>query len=379
MGEARQRKDLRVVHLTTVHHPRDPRIFHKQLATLRDAGYDVHFVVPHERSETVEDLSMVALPQVEGRYQRVTLQGPAYRAARKLHADLYHIHDPELIPLAYLLQRATGARIIYDMHENYRWHGPVEGRLLRTLERWCFTWVDHVVLAEASYRAVVAARNVSATVIANYVKPFEADEPARSKTQDGIMRLLYTGVVAESRGLFHMIDLVDRLAQEDGTATLDLVGVCNLAAQRRRAERRIRALGLEPHVNRVGWDRYVPAAAMEPYYRRAHVGLALFEPHRNHMQSLLTKFYEYLHYGLPILCSDFSLWRRFIERHGCGAVVPTGDLDAAVDVLRRWQSDPDAYRALSEAAREASTQYRWASEGKRLVRCYDALLDVAAH
>ena len=40
-----------------------------------------------------------------------------YRIARRQQADLYVIHDSELLPWARLL-RWTGNRVIYDMHEN---------------------------------------------------------------------------------------------------------------------------------------------------------------------------------------------------------------------------------------------------------------------
>jgi glycosyltransferase involved in cell wall biosynthesis len=114
---------------------------------------------------------------------------------------------------------------------------------------------------------------------------------------------------------------------------------------------------------------------MPPHYRRADVGLALCEPHPNHVGSLLTKFYEYLHYGLPLICSDFPLWRRFVEEHECGAVVPPGDPEAVLNVLDRWQAHPDRYRQCAENARAAAPQYRWAPMEERLVNRYRCLLD----
>jgi glycosyltransferase involved in cell wall biosynthesis len=107
---------------------------------------------------------------------------------------------------------------------------------------------------------------------------------------------------------------------------------------------------------------------------RAHVGLALFRDNPNAAGVILTKFYEYLHYGLPILCSDFPLWRRFVERHDCGAVVPPGDAEAAFDVLARWAADPARYRTLSANARAAASRYRWAPMGERLAELYRNLL-----
>jgi glycosyltransferase involved in cell wall biosynthesis len=104
------------------------------------------------------------------------------------------------------------------------------------------------------------------------------------------------------------------------------------------------------------------------------VGLALFERHPNHVGSIPTKFYEYLHYGLPLICSDFPLWRRFVERHECGAVVPPGDPRAVLDVLDTWQAHPERYRRCADNARAAASQYRWAEMGERLVNRYRVLL-----
>jgi glycosyltransferase involved in cell wall biosynthesis len=130
-------------------------------------------------------------------------------------------------------------------------------------------------------------------------------------------------------------------------------------------------------VRRVGWDQYVVWDKMIPYFQTAKVGLVLGADHPNQIQKIPTKFYEYLHFGLPILCSDFPVWRRFIEQHHCGAVVPPGDAEAAVQVLKRWQSHPEEYRALSAAARRAAQEYRWETEGQKLLQVYDTLLTSA--
>ncbi len=373
-----QRACLRVVHLTTAHQSGDPRIFHKQLKTLSEAGYQAHLIAPHPRAETVSGIPIHALPQIGGRYRRVILQRQAYSLARHLDAECYHIHDPELIPLAYLLKQAAGARVVYDMHEDYRWHGSIEGRLIRKMEQWCFRWADHVVLAEPSYAPVLRESDVKHTIIRNYARFYDDGGACRSarSAMRPLVRLLYTGVVSEARGVLHMIDLISRCHVEGLHGALDIVGICNYPDQRARVEKRIKQQNLAHRIRRVGWDMYVPTDSMTPYYQAADVGLALFKPKPNYVHSLPTKFFEYLHFGLPILCSDFPLWRQFIERHSCGAVVPPGDSDAAVAVLRHWCNQPDQYSKVVSAARVASTHYQWDDMGERLVQLYDGLLGV---
>jgi glycosyltransferase involved in cell wall biosynthesis len=372
MTPASRRTPPRVAHLSVVHHVQDPRIARREGPALRDAGFEVHQVMPHDRDETRRGIRVHALAPAEGRCRRVIRWGTLFEKARALDADLYHFHDPELIPVAYLLKRWTGAPVIYDMHENYRAGRGLEGRLLRLLERFCFRWVDHVVISDASYAQVTEPSRAPTTLVANYFKP--PDPPVSAEKDDAPLRLVYTGVLAGTRGLFAMLDLADRIKQAGRDWRLDVAGVCYRDEDRRRAEQQMRRRELGAVVERTAWDRFVPWRALMQRTARAHVGLALFHDNPNAAGAILTKFYEYLHYGLPILCSDFPLWRRFVERHDCGAVVPPGDAGAAFAVLDRWAEDPARYRRLSENARAAASQYQWPGMARRLVRLYDQLL-----
>jgi glycosyltransferase involved in cell wall biosynthesis len=188
-------------------------------------------------------------------------------------------------------------------------------------------------------------------------------------------RLLYTGTLSASRGLRTMVKLAARIRRAGRPETIDLVGICRYEKQRAWAKARIQEEDLNSILSRVGWDTYVPPSTMPPYYRRADVGLALFEPHPNHRGSIPTKFYEYLHYGLPLICSDIPRWRRFVERHACGAVVPPGEPAAVLDVLDEWRAHPERYRERAERARAAASRYRWKPVGQRLATLYRQVLN----
>lgn len=249
------------------------------------------------------------------------------------------------------------------------------GRVLRVLERWCFSWVDHVILAEEMYQSIVDGETPY-TFVGNYYKPYEHDPtPTSPECSSPPWNLLYTGSVAGHRGLFTMLKCAAHIKENDRADEITLVGVCRRINERQRADDIIRAEALHGIVRRVGWTDYVPSPEMGPYYRKADVGLALFEPTPNHAKSLLTKFFEYLYYGLPIICTDIPLWRSFIESHDCGEVVDAGDVDSVFEVLDRWARRPEMYKARARAAKEAASEYRWTPMGDQLVDVYDQVLE----
>ena len=106
--------------LTSVHPPFDVRIFHKEAKSLVKAGYDVTLIAQHDKEEIVDGVKIVNLHKPRNRIERMTKTvWSAYRKAVQVDADIYHFHDPELMPIALRL-RKRGKRVIYDIHEDTR-------------------------------------------------------------------------------------------------------------------------------------------------------------------------------------------------------------------------------------------------------------------
>ena len=150
-----------VVHLTTVHEPFDSRIFHRECKALAKAGYDVALLAPGRTDSIVDGIQVGSLPRSNHRVLRMSLGvGRTLIKALGRRADLYHFHDPELIP-AGLLLRLLGKRVIYDIHEDNRTALEEREYLpspLRTLTARLFAWAEesssrhfHLVLAERYY------------------------------------------------------------------------------------------------------------------------------------------------------------------------------------------------------------------------------------
>jgi hypothetical protein len=104
--------------LTSVHPPTDTRIYFKQIQALQEAGHQVVLVA--RSGANTDRVEHIKLPVPTNRLARIGTLLQVARAAVQLRCDAYHLHDPELLLLAPLLKKATGAHIVFDVHENIR-------------------------------------------------------------------------------------------------------------------------------------------------------------------------------------------------------------------------------------------------------------------
>ena len=107
--------------LTSVHTPFDTRIFHKQAKSLLKAGYDVTLIAQHDRDELVGGIRIIALPKPKNRLRRMLGTWRVCKLAFKQKAEIYHLHDPELLQIG-LLSKILGKKVIYDVYEEYPKH-----------------------------------------------------------------------------------------------------------------------------------------------------------------------------------------------------------------------------------------------------------------
>src|SRR4051812_24564610 len=108
-----------IVHLTSAHPRYDTRIFIKQCRSLAARGHEVSLVVADGLGdERADGVRIVDVGRPSGRLYRVLrTTGRVLRAALALDADVYQLHDPELIPAGLRLKR-QGRQVVFDSHED---------------------------------------------------------------------------------------------------------------------------------------------------------------------------------------------------------------------------------------------------------------------
>ena len=370
----------RIVHLTSVHPPFDTRIFHKECRSLVRAGYAVTLVAPHERNEAVDGVQIAAVHKTSRRLRRMTTTvAQVYRRAVQLDADLYHFHDPELIPVCLLL-RARDRRVIYDIHEDVprSLFAPSRDYLPAHVKRPLSWLIEHLEnLAARQFSALVAATpaigwrfqvlNPHTKIISNFPIPDELASPAGVAWDKRSFSVAYVGAIALERGLRQMVEAMAYLP-DHLQARLKLAGDFSPPQHR------------DGVVNLLGWQRvdelgFADRSQVAHLLGQVRAGLVLFHPDPNHIQAQPNKMFEYMAAGIPVIASDFPLWRDLIEGTECGLVVnplKPGEIAGAIEFVL---THPDEAEAMGRRGREAvETRYNWESEASKLLRLYADLL-----
>lgn len=363
-------KPLHIVHLST-YPANDIRIFQKSCRSEVAEGYRVTQIVYGGHDETVDGVSIRALPAPSGRISRmVGLSWRMFREALRYDADLYQFHHPDLI-LAGLLLKLSGKKVIYDCREYF------PDKILSM--RWIPAWLRRVVsatfaryewLASALFDAILVAdrystrefRKLPVSVVPNYPLLVPV-EPAHDRT--GTRKLIYVGGLSDERGLGVMLRIAELL--RDRNVELQLMGPCHYPAD----EARIRSA---PGVT------YLGNQSLSAVYQRlseADLGLMLLQPvpAYSYAGENTLKLFEYMWCGLPVVSSDFPNLKRIIETAQCGICLDPCNAEMAASAIADLLDKPDVCRKMGTNGRNAVLQaYNWPAAWKVVSQVYRNVL-----
>ncbi len=369
----------KICHLTSVHPPLDSRIFYRECQTLVRAGYSVLWMGQHTHEEVCDGVIMRTIPPATGRRSRMSRT--LYEICRKAiqeRADLYHFHDPELIPVGILL-KLLGKKVIYDVHEDYP-------RSLRTSDRqWIHPRLRGVIggctalvekIGSFFFDGIAAATPAIASrfpsprktiLVQNFPIGKELLTPEARPHSERPPHLAYTGVLSPFRGATQIIESMGLLSNHI-QARLQVAG-------------RIDPPELIPQLQQLaGWKRvdflgWQSRPRMAELLGQARAGLLLFHPVSNHTQSQPNKMFEYMSAGIPVIASNFPLWRSLVEGNQCGINCDPLNPKEVAEAIEWLLAHPQKAQRMGENGRRAvEEKYNWESESKTLIAFYQKLM-----
>lgn len=365
----------KVVHISSVHELFDNRVFWKECKTLNDK-YDLSLIIPHKESGIIEGIRVIGLERQNSRAKRMfgtTMQ--AFRLALKEDASLYHLHDPELIPVGLLL-RLKGKQVIFDMHENVPGSIRSKGwipksirkglsRSYRTFERMALNRFG-VIFAEESYEKEYPWIRTSETVL-NMPKVSKIVDIQNEKKQEPSIG--YIGRIGHNRGSILMLDALEVLKKRGMDVHLECVGggaEDHLAKMREKAQKNGLSLNLPGFLK--------PEEGLK-IMASCHIGMAVLKPVPNYLESLPTKIFEYMSLGLPVITSDFDLYKGIVEKEECGLCVDPMNVEEIADAIARLINNPQEAVAMGERGKKAVLEkYSWENEAEKLLTFYNKVI-----
>ncbi len=363
----------KIAHITSAHSRFDIRIFRKECKSLCNNGHEVHLIVADgEGDANVEGVAIHDVGIVRGRFQRMLiLPWRILSFARRLDVELFHFHDPELLLIALPLLR-TGAVVVYDSHEDVprailsrEW---INIRLRRFVSV-IFERFENIIASRVS--GVVGATdyiaerfskfNLNSIAVNNYALDSEVNQALRFSNHSSAV--CYFGGISRARGIFEMVKAMDLV---DGK--LILAGLFESP----EVERTVREL--------TGWAKVdyrglVDRTQLRQIMAESCAGLVFFHPEPNHVYAQPNKLFEYMSFGLPVLASNFPLWRSVLETNNVGLTADPLNPYEISEVINRAIVNTEETLNMGQRARNLTLSlFVWSREESKLVEFYDRLL-----
>lgn len=294
----------------------------------------------------------------------------ALKLSLEQRADVYHFHDPELIPSGLIL-KLLGKRVIYDVHEDYPRQVFVKSWIPEYLRKPVSMFVDFFErISSRLFDGIIVANDSHKErfpedrrmVISNFPSLEYFDElmkPRESPSEQPVA--IYSGLLSRKRGIGQVVEAFSLLEGVE----LWLVGGFEERSFREEIEKKassnVRILGIKPFEEVV------------TLLRRATIGLSCFLPQPLYLNLVPTKIFEYMAAGIPLVASDFPIYREYIN--GCGLLINPQDPEEIAGAVKKLLGNPELMRNMGiEGQRRIKEIYNWEQEAQKLKGFYQKIM-----
>ena len=360
---------IRICHVTSVHDTTDIRIFQKECVSLaKNQVYEVCLVGPGTGTKVEQNVKIIgAGKKPQSRKERMLNYSKKVMCkAIEENADVYHLHDPELILYAKKLKN-LGKYVIFDSHELYtdqimkKTYIPIFMRYMiskvyRFIENRACRYFDAVIFpCKINGKHPFYGRTKKCEFINNYPMLRELEQfnnGVIEKTEDrGIEVLIKACYKAKVKvilaGEFSPEEFKNEIMNSKEFSIVDYRGKCN------RNE-------------------------VYEIYKETTIGASniLHTGQYPTLFNLPTKVYEYMMMSLPFIISDFEYAKDVIDEYKCGIVVRPDNVDEIKDAILYLIQNKDKAMEMGENGRKAiEKEFNWEKESIKLLDLYKSILE----
>jgi glycosyltransferase involved in cell wall biosynthesis len=370
-----------ICHCTIVHTGLKSRTFHRQLLPLAQLGFDVRCVAPIPSCKPTGDVRIIELAPRRLFLQRLAAWPALLKHLLRENAHVYHIQDPQLLPLAFALKLVFRRRIVYDAYEDFPSMAAAKASIPARLRPFAAAAVKFVeCLAARGFDAIITADPITMRRFARtggskklvfYNFPNLHFFPA-PRTRSPEFDLVYRGGISERTGALILLEALRLLAAGPVPPRLLLVGYFDNIQAERVFRERVRSLGLQSLIEIRGRiDHESMAAALS----EARIGVSPLLAVPKFQKNIPVKIFEYWACGLPVVATDLAPMRPFFRDGEAGLLVQPGSATQLAEAVAWLFDHPASARRMGKRGRQLIVQ-RFNNEKE--VRKLHVLTDLVA-
>lgn len=367
---------IKICHLTTVHKRYDIRIFVKECSSLaKIKNFSVNLIVADGNGEEIKNnVKVYDIGKPKGRLNRFyNASKLIYKKAKELNFDIYHIHDPELLPIGLKLKK-LGKKVIFDAHEDFPMQilskhylpktiKPFLSKILSSYEKRVAKKLDGIVTATPFIRRKFESYKGSNVVdIKNFPLNEEIIINPKNIQEKKDNSICYVGGISEARGIYELVESLKLIKD----VNLELAGgfVSNEFHEKTKT-----SLGWQ----KVNYHGFVNRDEVLKIFKKSKIGMVTLYKTPNIINSLPIKLFEYMAAGLPVIISNIPYWEEFVIG-SCGISVNPKSPDEISKAINYLIENKDEAKKMGENGRKAVMEkYNWAIEEERLIKFYKEL------
>jgi hypothetical protein len=239
----------------------------------------------------------------------------------KVKTQIIIVNTHEILIVTILYKILFGAKIIYDIRENYARNvriqkvyplllRPIISFIIRLKEWITNPFINAQIVAERSYFKELPFLKNNILLLENKYKELNTSV-VDPKTNSAQVSLLYSATIAESYGVFEAIELAKRLHEFNAKIHLTIIGYCAKIDDLMHLKDKIKDTDF---ITLRGGDHLVPHSEIVSAIKSSHFGLILNQPNKVSDEKLPTRLFEYTANQLPVLCINNPNWINFLSQ-----------------------------------------------------------------
>jgi glycosyltransferase involved in cell wall biosynthesis len=376
---------MKICHVCSGHTDDDSRVFHKECLSLAQAGYEVHLVATGTQKSSSHSNQVIFHPlsTCKSRRERLSRCWSVASLATRIDADLYHVHEPDL--LGPVLARARGKPVIFDAHESYldviysrewipRFARPFVKLGWDFVERQLIKRCAAVVCATADIATRYHPLNSRVVVLQNFTD-ISSETNGKVAPVRNTHTCVFAGSMKPDRNISNVVRALGILRSRGIEGRLWLAGSWATDYQRE-----IFSLAdSEKVTDQVQYLGILSRGEAVSLQARAALGLNVSLPSPNGVRGFPIKMLECMAVGTPIIYSDIPSFRRIAGSPEVGIAVDPAAPEQIADAIALLFGNLDLARRLGENGRRAvREQFNWNVESKKLLALYRDVLKPSA-